>query len=330
MKGNIQLDEIVKQEGRRTDGYVHYSIKADRSKFSIPVIIIKGDKEGPTLLVDGCTHGDEYEGCEAILQMAKRLETASFAGTFVGVPALNVDAFANITRSSPIDGFNLNRIFPGNYDTYITHRLARTYLDRVVANVDAVITFHGGGDVLHLEPLVGYLPEGEVGKKSRAMAEAFNVKYRWRMTDLPFTGVTAQSYREMGIPCILPEIGSHCGRLHDREKNVQICYEGINNVMIHLGMLDEKAPEPVKDPMDIELHYIHSVNGGIQTLCKKENEIVKEGEVLGVIHDYFGNEIETLKAPWPGVVIGFWSVPVIRSCDWWYLYAKILDKDETK
>jgi hypothetical protein len=39
----------------------------------------------------------------------------------------------------------------------------------------------------------------------------------------------------------------------------------------------------------------------------------------------FGNVIEELKAPYDGVVIGFWSVPVIRPGDWWYLFAKILD-----
>jgi len=326
MSGKIVLDHVQEVRNNRTDGFINFGQKPDGSHFRIPVIIIEGGQEGPALLVDGCTHGDEYEGAEAILQMAKELEGTTFAGTFIGVPAVNMDAFMTITRASETDGFNLNRIYPGNYDSYSTHRLAATYLDRVVEYADYCITFHGGGDVLHLEPLIGYLPtDDEAGRKGRAMAEAFNCKYLWDMTVVPFTGHSLHAYQEdHGTITILPEVGSHCGRLHDREKNVAICYDGIRNIMTHLGMKSYPVPERVKQ-MAVELHYIHSFNGGIQTICKKENEIVKEGEMLAYMTDVFGNVIEELKAPYPGVVIGYWSVPVIRPGDWWSLYAKILD-----
>ena len=44
-----------------------------------------------------------------------------------------------------------------------------------------------------------------------------------------------------------------------------------------------------------------------------------------ILYDSDGNEIETLKAPWPGVVIGFWSVPVIHPGDWCSLAGKLID-----
>lgn len=326
MKGKIQLDEIVFSNHFRTDGFINFGVKPDLSNFRIPVTILEGVKPGPTLLVDACTHGDEYEGAEAIIKLINNLDHHDFCGTIVAVPALNFEAFAHISRTSITDSQNLNRIFPGDSTKYITLRLADVYLKRVVKFVDYVITFHGGGDVLHLEPIVGYLPgNDEVSKKSYEMAKAFNVKYTWRMQNLPFSGVTITTYKEMfNIPSILPEIGSHCSRLHNRDENVRICYDGIINVMNYLGMIDVNPPEPVKT-MDVELHYIHSNNGGIQRLLKKENEIVEEGEILGEILDVFGNKIEELRAPYRGVVIGFWSVPVIRPGDWWYLFAKILD-----
>lgn len=321
----IMLDKVIRQIGNRTDGVIRYGQKADGSHFEIPVIIIKGNKSGPTLLVDGATHGDETEGPEGILRIAKEYENGDFAGTLVAVPAVNVEAFTFVSRTSVTDGFNLNRIFPGNKDTYITYRLAAVYIERVLSNIDAAISFHGGGDVLHLEPLCGYLPEGESGEKIRAMAEAFNTEYIWRAANLPFGGMTADACRDMGIPCLIPEVGSQCSRLHDREKYIQICYRGIKNIMIHLGMLDEEAPARVKQ-MVIELHYIHSYNGGIQTPIKQPREIVEQGETLCVMQDLFGNQIEELTAPWRGVVIGFWSVPVIHPGDWWSLYAKIIEE----
>jgi len=326
MKQKIILDDIVSIRGKRTDGYVNFGQKPDGSQFRIPVIIIEGEKEGPTLLVDACTHGDEYEGAEAIVEIAKKLETEKFVGTFVGVPALNFEAFSCISRVSITDGYNLNRIFPGNNESYITHRLAYTYMEKVVKFVDCVITFHGGGDVLHLEPIIGYLPgDDEISKKTLELAKAFNQKFIWSMQNLPFNGVTSIEYKRiLGIPTVLPEVGSHCGRLYDREGNVKICSDGIVNVMIALKMLDGEAPMPV-EKMNVELHYLHARNGGIQKLLKQKGEIVEEGEILGEIYDVFGNKIEELEAPYRGVVIGFWSVPVIRPGDWWYLYAKILD-----
>ncbi len=325
MGNKIILDDIVSVRGNRTDGYINFAIKPDSSKFRIPVIIIEGGKEGPTLLVDACTHGDEYEGAEAIIKLSKLLESESFAGTFVGVPALNYEAFSAISRSSVTDDVNLNRIFPGNSETYITHRLANTYIDRVVRNVDFVITFHGGGDVLHLEPIIGYMPGDDgLSRKTYEMARAFNAKYTWRMQNLPFDGVTAVTYKDMlGIPAILPEVGSHCDRLHNRQKNVDICFDGIVNVMNFLKMRERELQKPAEQ-MDIELHYLHASNGGIQKHYKKENEIVEEGELLGEITDVFGNKIEELRAPYRGVVLGFWSIPVIRPGDWWFLFAKIL------
>lgn len=326
MKDKIKLDEIVYSDHFRTDGFINFGIKPDLSNFRIPITILEGIKPGPTLLVDACTHGDEYEGTEAIIKLINNLDVKEFSGTIVAVPALNFEAFANISRSSITDEQNLNRIFPGDSTKYITLRLADIYLKRVVKYVDYVITFHGGGDVLHLEPIIGYFAGGdEVSKKSYEMAKSFNGKYTWRMQNLPFTGVTIMTYKEMfNIPCILPEVGSHCDRLQSRDENVGICYDGIINVMSYLGMIDSSKPESKKS-MDVELHYLHSNNGGIQRQLKKENEVVEEGEILGEIIDIFGNKVEELRAPYRGIVIGFWSIPVIRPGDWWYLFAKILD-----
>ena len=322
----VQLDQIVKQTAKRTDGFINYGQRPDNTFYQIPVIIIDGENPGPVLLIDCCTHGDEYEGTAAILKLAGEFENIKFNGKLVLVPALNIEAFVTMRRSTLSDEFNLNRIFPGNNESYITHRLAYTYIERVVGCADAIITFHGGGKVLHLEPIIGYLPPtDDVNKKSYEMAKAFNCKYTWRMQNLPFSGVSIVEYKKKyNVPAILPEVGSHCGRLHDYNKNVDICYNGIKNVMAHLNMIPDTGAEKVKDMMDVELNYLHCYNGGMQTLVKRENEIVEKGETLAYMQDLFGNIIEELKAPYKGVVIGFWSVPVIRPGDWWSLFAKIL------
>lgn len=38
----IKLDQVVRQSGNRTDGFINYGQKADLSFYQIPVIIVEG------------------------------------------------------------------------------------------------------------------------------------------------------------------------------------------------------------------------------------------------------------------------------------------------
>ncbi len=329
----IELDVIVRQQGNRTDGFINYGQKADLSNYQIPVIIVEGGKPGKTLLVDAAMHGDETEGSEAIIRMAAELEGKTFCGTFIGVPALNMEAFTLIRRSTLTDEFNLNRVFPGRKDQYITHYLAAHYMERVVCHADAVINFHGGGVALHLEPLCAFLPingkEDVVGRTCYEMARAFNVQYLWSQQNLPFGGITSIEYRKaFDIPTIIPEVGSHESRLHNRQRDITICQNGIRNVMSYFGMLEREPDPEIANKMHIELNYLHARNGGLMTPIKKEGELFEEGDLLCVIDDLFGKRIEEIYAPFKGVVIGFYSLPVIHPGDWCSLAGKLIDPPE--
>ena len=325
----IKLDVIVKQEDNLTAGFINYGQKADLSYYQIPVFIVEGGEPGKTLLADGAMHGDETEGTEAIIRLANELKGKKFKGTFVGVPVLNMEAFTFVRRSTLTDEQNLNRVYPGRKDRYITEFLAATYMDRVVQYADAVINFHGGGVVLHLEPLCAHLPfdgpDDELGKTCYEMANAFNAKYLWSQQNLPFAGITSLEYKKaFHIPTIIPEVGSHCSHLHNRQRDIQICYQGIKNVMAYFGMIEDQKQVPVEKD-NIELNYLHSRNGGIMTPIKKESEYFEEGDLLCVIDDIFGNRVEEIYAPWKGVVIGFWSEPVIHPGDWCSLAGRLID-----
>ena len=330
MQSNMNLklsDSRVFEGGKREEGFLNIGLKPDGSWVRIPVIIIRGEQDGPTLLVDACTHGDEFEGTEAIIDVADKLMGMEFKGTLLAIPVLNLDAYAALDRISSIDSTNLNRIFPGDPNKFITHRIAHTYINEIVPQADYGITFHGGGDVLYLEPIVGYQPvEDENRNLVREMAKAFGTEYTWRMQNLPFDGVSIIEARKKGVPMILPEVGSHCARFYDRDKNVAICSDGIFNVMKFLGMVEGDAA-PVENQIDTELHYIHTDTGGIHVPLKKPGEMVQKGEVLAEVKDFFGHKLTEIIAPFDGVVIGYWSISVINPGDWSYLFSKVLDDD---
>jgi N-alpha-acetyl-L-2,4-diaminobutyrate deacetylase len=80
----------------------------------IPIAVI-GNGDGPTVLLTGGNHGDEYQGPTSLIKLANSLQPTDIAGRVIIVPCMNQPAFAAGTRTSPIDRGNLNRSFPGHF-----------------------------------------------------------------------------------------------------------------------------------------------------------------------------------------------------------------------
>src|SRR5919108_5270562 len=112
------------------DGVQHGFLKLPYSRddsawgaVMIPIAVIKRGN-GPTALLSGANHGDEYEGPVALFSLARELEPAQVTGRVIIVPAMNYPAFRAGTRTSPIDKGNMNRIFPGRPDGTVTEKIA--------------------------------------------------------------------------------------------------------------------------------------------------------------------------------------------------------------
>ena len=104
-----------------------------------------GATPGPTLLVLGAVHGDEYEGVEAIPAVFRRVAPDVLRGALLMVPICNVPAYESVLRSSPIDGLNLARVFPGDSNGTITQRIAYWITQKLIKPADLVIDLHSGG-----------------------------------------------------------------------------------------------------------------------------------------------------------------------------------------
>ena len=112
--------------------------------FPVPVISIKNGG-GPTALVLGGTHGDEFEGPASIMRLADSLTEQDITGQLILIPGLNAPAFQASSRVSPLDGANLNRAFPGDPDGGPTAMLAHFIETKIMPQCDAVFDLHSGG-----------------------------------------------------------------------------------------------------------------------------------------------------------------------------------------
>jgi predicted deacylase len=334
---------LLEQRGKKTKGFLNILRKVDGTWVAIPLFVIIGVDRGPVLLVDGCHHGDEYEGAEAIISVANFIEPSMLKGTLIAVPAVNLDAFTAGARVSPSDysHADLNRSYPGKTDGYITPRIADFYKKTVISKVDYAVSLHGGGNVLHLEPLAGYqcdLSNPELESKSRAMASAFGVSILWRMEGLPFTGVMSEECKKMGIPAITPEVGSHSHRYPGRRDDVYIVEQGIFNVLEYLEMIDEKTIADKRRTMkgrwpsdcglreDMTMTYIHGNHGGLHIPLMQMKAEAKQGDILSEVRDIFGELVDIVKAPFDGVVMGYWSYPVLPPGNWAYMLGRRVGK----
>ena len=60
---------------------------------SLPVVVMVGQRSGPTLLIVAGEHGDEYEGMVAIHSLANTIGLSQLAGTIVAVVCCSMDAY---------------------------------------------------------------------------------------------------------------------------------------------------------------------------------------------------------------------------------------------
>jgi len=144
----------------------------------VPVTVLNGGP-GPTLLLTGGVHGDEYEGQIVLAELARTLDPADLYGRVILVPRANPPACRAGRRTSPVDDGNLARLFPGQDGGGLTSRLAAAIARELLPLADAVVDLHAGGTSLEYIPCAwGRLPaRPDLAARVLDMMQAFGTPY---------------------------------------------------------------------------------------------------------------------------------------------------------
>ena len=118
----------------------------------IPIVVVRNG-DGPGYLLTGGVHGDEYEGPIALMKVARDLDPVAVNGLVVIIPCLNLQAVVAASRLSPIDGSNLNRVFPGDRLGNFSEALADFVVRGIFPRIDFVSDLHAGGTSMEYVPL---------------------------------------------------------------------------------------------------------------------------------------------------------------------------------
>jgi N-alpha-acetyl-L-2,4-diaminobutyrate deacetylase len=283
----------------------------------IPITVIRNG-EGPTALLTGGNHGDEYEGPIALLKLANDLKPAKVSGRVIIVPAMNYPAFRAARRTSPIDAGNLNRIFPGRPDGSVTEKIADYFQRFLLPLADIVLDFHAGGRTLDFLPFAAAheLPDKEQESRCVAAMEAFNAPYSMKLLELDAVGMYDTAAEELGKIFVSTELG---GGGSASARSVRIADRGVRNVLIHAGILEGEIDlEPtVRLAMPDDDCYIISTSEGVIEMCRDLGEEVEADQPVARIYpaDRTGAEPVVYRARMGGLLVARHFPGMIKTGD---------------
>lgn len=273
------------------DGVQHGALRLPWSRdesawgaIMIPIAVI-GHGGGPTVLLTGGNHGDEYEGPIALFDLARTLDPAMVKGRVIIVPALNYPAFRGGTRTSPIDRGNLNRSFPGDPKGGPTAQIADYVTRHLLPMADVVLDFHSGGRTLDFLPYAAFheLADKEQEARCRAAVATFAAPWSMMMREIDASGMFDTAVEQSGKVFVTTELG---GGGTARVETVAIARRGVRNLLCHAGILTE-APQlhetrwlAMPGP---ECFHIAEDEGLVEP-CIDLGEAVRAGSVIARIH----------------------------------------------
>ncbi|HYG78202.1 MAG TPA: succinylglutamate desuccinylase/aspartoacylase family protein [Planctomycetota bacterium] len=284
----IDFDQLGRQQGYLQAPYSH-NLGAWSNLF-IPVTMINGGK-GPTVLVLGGNHGDEYQGQIAIMKLARELTPEMVSGRIILIPSLNFPAARAATRLSPVDGMNMNRAFPGTAEGSLTSQIAHFLTTVLFPMADVVIDVHSGGRSLDFVPAATMHLVPDL-KQRRAMLDAmlaWNSDFAFLYADIAGSGLLPVEAERQGKIVVTTEMGggeSIPASVH------RITQSGLRNVLIHVGALKgrKQTRESLGLPPTILTQALHRDNyllapeSGIFEICVDLGAKVESGQTVGFIH----------------------------------------------
>ncbi|MCR9127006.1 MAG: N(2)-acetyl-L-2,4-diaminobutanoate deacetylase DoeB [Rhodobacteraceae bacterium] len=251
----------------------------------IPVTVIRNG-DGPCALLTGANHGDEYEGPLALVSLAQTLRAEDVCGTVIVVPFMNHPAFLAGRRTSPHDGGNMNRVFPGAPDGGPTAKIADYFQRELLPMASVVLDFHSGGRTLDFLPFAAshVLDDKAQEERCRAARDAFNAPFTIEMREIDALGMYDDAAEALGKTFVTTELAGGGTATPD---TVAIARKGVRNLLIHEGIMQgqpERAPtRMLTQPDDACFHF--AIDGGLIDYSVRLGDTVQKNDVIAHIWD---------------------------------------------
>lgn len=285
---SVDYEKNGKQVGHLSAPHSHNLSGWGAARFPIAVV---RNGSGPTVLLTGGNHGDEYEGPIALTKLIQSLDPARIQGRVIVMPFLNAPAVAAGTRVSPIDGVNMNRTFPGDPLGTVTRMVAHYVHSRLLPLADAVADIHSGGKSMFFSPFaaVHELDDRSLMEKSRRAMLAFDPPIGLLVRELDVAGTLDTEVEKLGKVLVTTELG---GGGTTSTATIGHAERGVRNLLRHFGILDG-APEtraslglkPTRMMMAKEDAYVATDHSGLLEMLVDLDGPVSAGQPIARVYD---------------------------------------------
>lgn len=309
---STQID--FEQDGKQS-GYLRVPHSRNTSAWGsvmIPLTVIKNGT-GPTVLFVGGSHGGEYEGPVCLTKLSRTLQAEAVQGRVLLIPALNLPAVLAGQRLSPIDGKDMNRVFPGQPKGTLTQIIAHYVHEALLPLCDAVIDIHSGGYSLSLVPYISmhYLDDPRQAEQTFAALKAFDAPVGLIIKEISGEGLLDYAVERMGKIFLCAELG---GTATLSPQSLKIAEIGVRNILKHFNLIEgevvtqEEQGHPPMKLMEVpspKNYHLAMANGVYESFFELEDWI-EAGQPIGQIHffDNLTSEPQTITAQRSGMLLG--------------------------
>ncbi|MCC4299105.1 N(2)-acetyl-L-2,4-diaminobutanoate deacetylase DoeB [Aurantimonas coralicida] len=285
---NLAPSPLVATVDFQADGIQHGFLRMPYSRDDsawgsvlIPITVARNG-DGPTALLTGGNHGDEYEGPIALFDLAQRLTPEEITGRVIILPAMNYPAFRAGTRTSPIDKGNLNRLFPGSPVGTPSQKIADYVTRYLLPMAHVVLDFHSGGKTLDFLPFAAAhaLDDSRQEEECIAAVAAFGAPWSVKMREIDAVGMFDTTVEQLGKVFVTTELG---GGGTATAQSAGIAKRGAANLLRHAGILSgavEERPTRWLDMPSDDCFTFSEIDGMMEPLVDL-GDAVRKGQPIG-------------------------------------------------
>lgn len=314
---SLTIGSASARPGQSASGFIDVPAGSDAAT-RIPISIVRGSQSGPTLALIAGTHGSEVAPIVALQRVRAMIDPAALRGTVLIVHVANMPSFLGRTvYYSPIDGKNLNRVYPGKADGTVSERIAYAITNQIIERADFLVDIHAGDGNESLRPYTYWSP---LGLNARADSIAREMALAWgsdhividtvRPRDPKASVYTQNTAHIRGKPALTTEAG-YLGVA--AEEMVQRNVDGVFRLLRYFRMLPGDV-ELVRQPLFFErTEVLRSPATGVWHPRVERGQSVQKGALIGVLTDFFGDKQAEIRAPFGGIVLYVVGTPAMSQ-----------------
>lgn len=264
---------------------------------ALPVVIAKGARPGPKLVVTAGQHGGEGYGVLGLLKAIEALQPETIAGEVWAIPCMNIFGYMHAQHGSPLDQQDMNRVYPGAAQGTMTQQIVDAVFRRIISGADLVLDLHGGTPDFGNHPLARWVDvEGKPSVSD--LARSYGIEYVMPPGGRAIPGMISLAVQEIGVPMISIEHGN--GVVYPGPTTDAIAGH-VAVTMAWLGMTDAPRPDPGSVRV-VTMTGVRSHTAGAFETFVRLGDNVEAGQLLGVVRDFHAQVVQEARLETSGVV----------------------------